>query len=569
MAPARARAEGKGGTRGGGGGGGDAARRKRPRGAGGDDPRHGKRAGKGQDRDADPELAARTAKYERAGPYVPLKKVKNKRVREGIRANLDAGREAAESAARAEILLTDQGGYLEAENDVERTFKVTQKDVSKMADANTRQKMLDLELTDSAPYRVSWTQNGRHLAMGGSKGHLSVLDALRIKPLCEVQVGETVRDVTFLHNHTFFAAAQRKHIFIYDEKGVEVHRLRSHVRSSRLQFLPYHFLLASVGHGGWLKYQDTSTGELVSEHRTKLGPCDVMAQNPANAIICLGHGNGTVTMWSPSSPQPLVKMLCHNGAVRAVAVSRRGTELVTAGLDGRMSVWDVRTYKRLHSYYNRRPATSLDVSQTGLLAVTSGYQVQVWKDALRTKQDAPYMQHQLPGQEFLDCKWRPYEDVLGLGHTAGVQTMVVPGAGAANYDAFEANPYESTKQRREGEVQRLLDKLQPEMIVLDPNAIGGVDTADKTIIAKEREQELAEAAAAKGGPKERNKMKGRSKIGAKLKRKHRNIITAERAAAIEEVERVREEQRNSKKDREAAQADMNPVFKRFAKKPVN
>lgn len=46
------------------------------------------------------------------------------------------------------------------------------------------------------------------------------------------------------------------------------------------------------GNPGFLKYQDTSTGQLVAEHRTKLGSCDTMAQNKHNAFIHLGHQNG-------------------------------------------------------------------------------------------------------------------------------------------------------------------------------------------------------------------------------------------------------------------------------------
>ena len=46
------------------------------------------------------------------------------------------------------------------------------------------------------------------------------------------------------------------------------------------------------GNSGHLKYQDTSTGQVVAEHTTKLGRCDCMTQNPYNAIINLGHANG-------------------------------------------------------------------------------------------------------------------------------------------------------------------------------------------------------------------------------------------------------------------------------------
>lgn len=44
------------------------------------------------------------------------------------------------------------------------------------------------------------------------------------------QVRETTRDVTFLHNEQFFAAAQKKYAYIYDKRGIEVHCLK--VRSA-------------------------------------------------------------------------------------------------------------------------------------------------------------------------------------------------------------------------------------------------------------------------------------------------------------------------------------------------
>ena len=41
------------------------------------------------------------------------------------------------------------------------------------------------------------------------------------------QVRETLRDVQFLHNDQFFAAAQKKYVYIYDKRGIEVHCLKA------------------------------------------------------------------------------------------------------------------------------------------------------------------------------------------------------------------------------------------------------------------------------------------------------------------------------------------------------
>src|SRR3954469_8256364 len=114
-----------------------------------------------------------------------------------------------------------------------------------------------------------------------------------------------------------------------------------------------------------LKYQDTSTGQLVAEIATKLGTPTSLAQNPHNAILHAGHQNGAVTLWSPNSSDPLVKLLAHRGPVRSLAVDREGRYMVSAGQDMKMAVWDIRMFKEVNSYFTRSPATSLAISDTG------------------------------------------------------------------------------------------------------------------------------------------------------------------------------------------------------------
>lgn len=138
-----------------------------------------------------------------------------------------------------------------------------------------------------------------------------------------------------------------------------------------MEFLPYHFLLTTLGISSNLKYQDVSTGQLVAEIHTKGGAPTSMTQNPWNAICHIGHQNGTVSLWSPNSSDPLVKLLAHKGPVRALAVDREGRYMVSAGQDMKMAVWDVRMFKEVNSYFTRTPAKSVAISDTGLTAVVS------------------------------------------------------------------------------------------------------------------------------------------------------------------------------------------------------
>jgi len=258
-----------------------------------------------------------------------------------------------------------------------------------------------------------------------------------------------------------------------------------------------------------------------------------MIQNKRNAVICLGHANGTLTMWAPNMGTPLVKMLCHAGPVVAGAIDQQGWYLATSGNDGKVKIWDVRKYQHLFSYRAIHPPSSIQISQLGLLAVGMGSVVQIWKDALRERQKTPYMEHTVPKARVHDLHFVPYDDVLGIGHTAGVSSILVPGSGEPNFDTMEDNPYQTQKQSRETAVHSLLEKLQPDMITLDPDFVGKVDRAPAGILAEERQQET-EARNSKRPRREKHKTKGRSAAQKRFVNKQRNIVEQKRNELQEE-----------------------------------
>ncbi|KAG7138336.1 U3 small nucleolar RNA-associated protein 7 like [Verticillium longisporum] len=502
------------------------------------------------------------------GKKVNLKTVRDKKLR-GSMKRLEGKFETAALRARdAEILLEKTTGFLEPETELERTYKVRQQDIIEDVAVSTAQKRFELKLDQLGPYIAEYSRNGRDLLMAGRKGHIATMDWREGKLGCELQLGETIRDVKWLHNNQFFAVAQKNYVYIYDKDGVELHCLKKHREVTHMEFLPYHFLLCTMATNGWLKYQDTSTGQIVTELPTKLGPPTAMTHNPYNAIIHAGHQNGTVTLWSPNSHDAVVKLLAHRGAVRSAAVDREGRYMVTTGQDCKMAIWDIRMFKEVHQYFTRQPASSVAISETGLTAVGWGTQTTVWKGLFskhaptQEKVQSPYMTWGGEGKRVERVRWCPFEDTLGMGHDEGFSSIIVPGAGEANFDALEVNPFETAKQRQEAEVKGLLNKLQPEMIALDPNFIGNLDLrsdkqrrADKDLDAKPEnvEEEI------------RNRARGKNGALKKYLRKQRkkNIID-EKRMKVDEI--WNEQQKLREKKTQEVEADLGPALSRFVRK---
>ena len=54
------------------------------------------------------------------------------------------------------------------------------------------------------------------------------------------------QDAIFLQNEKLMAIAQKKWTYVYDNQGTEIHCLKKTDRVNKMNYLPYHFLLASI-----------------------------------------------------------------------------------------------------------------------------------------------------------------------------------------------------------------------------------------------------------------------------------------------------------------------------------
>ena len=180
------------------------------------------------------------------GRKVSVRSVKDKKLRGNLNKLENKYKDAILKAKDAEILLENDHGYLEPEGELEKTYKVRQDELLYELPIESSRKCFELKLESLGPYVADYTRNGRGLLLAGRKGHISTIDWRGGELKCELQLQETVRDAKWLHNNQYFAVAQKKYVYIYDSAGVELHCLQKHIEVTNMEFLPYHFLLATI-----------------------------------------------------------------------------------------------------------------------------------------------------------------------------------------------------------------------------------------------------------------------------------------------------------------------------------
>ena len=129
------------------------------------------------------------------GPKIAVGRIKDKKLRTKLKSLEDKNRAFTLKAKDAEILLQHQSGLLEAETELERTYKVRQEDIVKNVDVATAKKGFELKLDGFGPYSVDWTRSGSSVLLSGRRGHVGVIDLRGGKLSTELHLQETVSTV--------------------------------------------------------------------------------------------------------------------------------------------------------------------------------------------------------------------------------------------------------------------------------------------------------------------------------------------------------------------------------------
>ncbi|KAL0275973.1 UNVERIFIED_CONTAM: hypothetical protein PYX00_003665 [Menopon gallinae] len=415
---------------------------------------------------------AKLEKYNRGEP-INNRMVKGKVTRKKFNDKEKKVDFALEQAVRSELLLTEDAGYLEAEEG-EETCEISQSEIQDAVDPNSATKRFDLHLNDFGPYRMNYTRNGRFLLLGGGKGHVAAMDWISKKLKCEINVMESVHDVAWLHQETLYSVAQKKWVYFYDNQGTEIHCVKQLNDVVRLVFLPYHFLLSTVSSSGFITWLDVTVGKIIEKFSIlkHYNPATV-AQHPSNAMVCIGEPSGVVNFWSPNYNKASITKWCHKQSLSALAFDPKGQIFATASIDRTVKLWDARNLNGPVQHYSvRRAPQWISLSQRGLMALGMGNIVEIYKDCTLggEMKKKLYLRHSVRGP-IKNMEFCPYEDILGIGHAVGFSSILVPGSAEANFDALEANPFQTKAQRREAEIQKILNKIPSDLITWDPTEL--------------------------------------------------------------------------------------------------
>jgi WD40 repeat protein len=122
----------------------------------------------------------------------------------------------------------------------------------------------------------------------------------------------------------------------------------------------------------------TETLATTSGHAAQISS---LTLNPDGSKLVTGAVDGTVRVWSVADPSPPVTFIAHAGKVNAVAIDPRGTFVATGGMEHTIRMWDTKSNRELRALEGHTGAvTALTTDSEGRMIVSGSDDgtVRIW-----------------------------------------------------------------------------------------------------------------------------------------------------------------------------------------------
>ena len=194
------------------------------------------------------------------------------------------------------------------------------------------------------PATLSISPDGRRLAVTGSDGIVTILDAASGREVQEVrEPGWGFLGTTFSRDGTRIAAAPNftgDSVLIWDIRtGRQVVALES--GNYGVAYSPDGSRIATGHTEGRPKVYDALTGKVLLTLEGHTGPIWGLQFSPDGQLLATAGDDGTARIWDSRTGEELLVLHGHAGAIWGLRFSPDGRRIVTAGADRTARMWDI------------------------------------------------------------------------------------------------------------------------------------------------------------------------------------------------------------------------------------
>lgn len=203
-------------------------------------------------------------------------------------------------------------------------------------------------------YGAAFSPNGKEIVTG-SAATVQLWDARTGKGVHQFVADKFgVNDVRFSPNGKYLLTAGKDGIHLWNAKTGEMIRQFGDLHDVfRATFSPdgrYVLSTASGTDDGKARLWETSTGQLVHEYQSTLGPMNGLDFSPDGNYIIADGGDNIVHIWDTQTGKELRQLIGHTGVIFTEVFSPDGKYIATASVDNTARLWDFRTGQELRRF---------------------------------------------------------------------------------------------------------------------------------------------------------------------------------------------------------------------------